>query len=210
MTFYVVFGAFSFVIETNICYYNTHNCKNHATAPHHPNKSPNRAPNRIVFGIDSLSLFMRKPTTAAIATRFQPIPKGPSPVKNVPLLCETTTAANMPIQTGRIPVKSHSKYRLPLNFVMKCAASMQSVSEGIMVPRFAQNAPSHPAVRKPTKDALLIPSEPGVISATATISSTSSDVIHPYRSTISLMTGIIVIPPKLQNPTFIKDQNKRR
>ena len=52
--------------------------------------------------------------------------------------------------------------------------------------------------------------DPGVISATATISITSAAVIQPCDKTSSLMTGTIVVPPKLQNPILINERNSSR
>lgn len=87
---------------------------------------------------------------------------------------------------------------------------MLNVRDGIITPKLADSAPGIPAVRKPTKVAQFIPKDPGVISATATISITSAAVIQPCDKTSSLMTGTIVVPPKLQNPILINERNSSR
>ncbi len=125
-------------------------------------------------------------------------------------LSVTAVAISIPRLAGRTPRIALSSIRFPFSFRMKWAARSVSVSEGIMTPRLARSAPGIPAVRRPTKVAQLMPRDPGVISATATISMTSEAVIQPYRSTSSLMTGIMVMPPKLQNPIFIKERNNLR
>ena len=86
---------------------------------------------------------------------------------------------------------------------MKIDAAQVSVSVGESTPRFAATAPSTPATRIPANVAQLKPSEPGVISAMATISSTSVAVIQPWPIICALISGTIEIPPKLVKPTSI-------
>ena len=51
---------------------------------------------------------------------------------------------------------------------------------GVNTPSVAKISPGIPATRMPAKVAQLMPREPGVISAMATISVTSEDVIKPW------------------------------
>ncbi len=80
------------------------------------------------------------------------------------------------------------------------AAARQRVRARLITPRLAATAPEIPAARIPAKVAALMPRGPGVISAKAMISATSSSVIQPWRTISSLITGIMERPPKLHTP----------
>ena len=55
---------------------------------------------------------------------------------------------------------------------------MQTVREGVITPSVVAIAPGRPATWMPTKVAQLMPREPGVISAIATMSESCSIVIQ--------------------------------
>ena len=120
------------------------------------------------------------------------------------------TENTIPRHTGRTPLMADSSAGLSFSLIMNLAANIHSVREGTITPRLAAREPARPAVRRPTKVAQLIPRDPGVISAMATISITSPEVIQPKRSTSSLITGTMVVPPKLKKPILRKDQKSCR
>jgi len=67
----------------------------------------------------------------------------------------------------------------------KAAAARQRVKARVSTPKLAATAPSNPAARIPAKVAALMPRGPGVISAKAMMSATSSSVIPGSASSAS-------------------------
>ena len=173
----------------------------------YPIRMPKNAARSMVWGMENFRLNRQYPVIREMMTRFQHMEEC-SQNTDCPMVM--AIAMSMPRHMGRIPFNSVLRVISFWNLWIKWAAMRHKVREGIMVPRVAQSAPGIPPLRSPTKVAQLIPREPGVISAIATMSSTSSVVIHPNLSTSSLMMGIMVMPPKLRKPIFMKDKNRLR
>ena len=86
---------------------------------------------------------------------------------------------------ARMPLKAYCTSRTLWNALRTKEMPKMMRKEGSTTPSVASSAPRKPHTRKPTKVAALTAIGPGVDSAMATISRTSSSVIQPRFSVIS-------------------------
>lgn len=125
--------------------------------------------------------------------------------KNAIIIIVDAADAMRPTELDRNPFNTFEMLSMSLCFLKNWYKTIEITKPDIILPKVATIAPGKPAMRIPTKEAVLTTKGPGVIWEIVIISVYSCMVSQLFKiTTCSCINGIIAYPPPILNKPICK------